>query len=52
MPMSDGSGTVNGMRFAVTEAAHHGDERTSLWACCSVNGTSSPGSFRASRTRS
>ncbi len=28
--MSDGSGTANGMRFGVTEAAHHGDERTSL----------------------
>jgi uncharacterized damage-inducible protein DinB len=25
-----GSGTVNGTRFGVTEAAHHGDERTTL----------------------
>jgi Protein of unknown function (DUF664) len=28
--MDDGSGTANGMRFGITEAAHHGDERTSL----------------------
>jgi len=28
--MGDGSGNTNGMRFGVTEAAHHGDERTSL----------------------
>lgn len=28
--MNDGSGTVNGTRFGVTEAAHHGDERTTL----------------------
>ena len=28
--MNDGSGTVNGTRFGVTEAAHHGDERTVL----------------------
>lgn len=28
--MNDGSGTVNGKRFGVTEAAHHGDERTTL----------------------
>lgn len=28
--MNDGSGTVNGTRFGVTEAAHHGDERTAL----------------------
>ena len=28
--MNDGSGTVNGIRFGVTEAAHHGDERTML----------------------
>lgn len=28
--MGDGSGTVNGTRFGVTEAAHHGDERTML----------------------
>ena len=28
--MDDGSGTVNGSRFGITEAAHHGDERTTL----------------------
>ena len=28
--MEDGSGTVNRTRFGVTEAAHHGDERTTL----------------------
>ncbi len=28
--MDDGSGTANGMRFGVTEAAHRGDERTAL----------------------
>jgi uncharacterized damage-inducible protein DinB len=28
--MDDGSGTANGMRFGVTEAAHRGDERTVL----------------------
>jgi len=28
--VDDGSGTVNGTRFGVTEAAHHGDERTTL----------------------
>jgi uncharacterized damage-inducible protein DinB len=28
--MDDGSGTANGMRFGITEAAHHGDERTAL----------------------
>lgn len=28
--MNDGSGTVNGTRFEVAEAAHHGDERTTL----------------------
>jgi len=28
--MSDGSGTVNGTRFGVTKAAHHGDGRTTL----------------------
>jgi uncharacterized damage-inducible protein DinB len=28
--VNDGSGTVNGTRFGVTEAAHHGDERTTL----------------------
>jgi uncharacterized damage-inducible protein DinB len=26
--MDDGSGTANGVRFGITEAAHHGDERT------------------------
>jgi uncharacterized damage-inducible protein DinB len=28
--MDDGSGTANGVRFGITEAAHHGDERTLL----------------------
>jgi uncharacterized damage-inducible protein DinB len=28
--IDDGSGTANGMRFGITEAAHHGDERTAL----------------------
>jgi len=28
--MDDGSGTANGVRFGITKAAHHGDERTSL----------------------
>lgn len=28
--MNDGSGTVNGARFGVTKAAHHGDEPTTL----------------------
>jgi hypothetical protein len=28
--MDDGSGTANGMRFGITEAAHHGDERTAV----------------------
>jgi uncharacterized damage-inducible protein DinB len=28
--MDDGSGTANGMRFGITEAAHHGDERTAI----------------------
>jgi uncharacterized damage-inducible protein DinB len=28
--MDDGSGTQNGKRFGITEAAHHGDERTVL----------------------
>ena len=28
--MDDGSGTANGTRWGVTEAAHHGDERTTL----------------------
>ena len=28
--MDDGSGTANGTRFGITEAAHHGDEFTSL----------------------
>ena len=28
--MDDGSDTVNGTRFGVCEAAHHGDERTTL----------------------
>ena len=28
--MEDGSGTINGIRFGITEAAHHGDERTAL----------------------
>jgi len=28
--VNDGSGTANGMRFGITEAAHHGDERTAL----------------------
>jgi uncharacterized damage-inducible protein DinB len=28
--MDDGSGSANGMRFGITEAAHHGDERTAL----------------------
>jgi hypothetical protein len=28
--MDDGSGTANGMRLGITEAAHHGDERTAL----------------------
>jgi uncharacterized damage-inducible protein DinB len=29
-PVDDGSGTANGARFGVTEAAHRGDERTAL----------------------
>lgn len=28
--MDDGSSTMNGTRFGVAEAAHHGDERTTL----------------------
>ena len=28
--MDDGSGTRNGVRFGVTEVAHHGDERTTV----------------------
>jgi hypothetical protein len=28
--MDDGSGTANGTRFGITEAAHHGDECTTL----------------------
>lgn len=28
--MDDGGGDVNGRRFGITEAAHHGDERTTL----------------------
>ncbi len=28
--MNDGTGTANGMRFGITEAAHFGDERTAL----------------------
>jgi uncharacterized damage-inducible protein DinB len=28
--MDDGSGTANGVRFGISEAAHHGDERTAL----------------------
>ena len=28
--MDDGSGSVNGIRSGITEAAHHGDERTTL----------------------
>ena len=28
--VDDGSGTANGKRFGITEAAHHGDERTTL----------------------
>ena len=28
--MDDGSGTANGTRFGITEAAHRGDERTTL----------------------
>jgi uncharacterized damage-inducible protein DinB len=28
--IDDGSGTANGMRFGITEAAHRGDERTAL----------------------
>jgi hypothetical protein len=28
--MDDGSGTTNGTRFGITEAAHHGDECTAL----------------------
>ena len=28
--MDDGSGAANGVRFGITEAAHHGDERTAL----------------------
>ena len=28
--MDDGSGTANGVRFGITEAAHRGDERTAL----------------------
>jgi uncharacterized damage-inducible protein DinB len=28
--IDDGSGTANGIRFGITEAAHHGDERTAL----------------------
>jgi uncharacterized damage-inducible protein DinB len=28
--MDDGSGTANGMRFGITEPAHHGDERMVL----------------------
>jgi uncharacterized damage-inducible protein DinB len=28
--MDDGGGTTNGLRFGITEAAHHGDERTAL----------------------
>ena len=28
--MEDGSGELNGVRFGITEAAHHGDERTML----------------------
>jgi uncharacterized damage-inducible protein DinB len=28
--MIDGSGTMNGTRLGITEAAHHGDERTTL----------------------
>jgi len=28
--MDDGNGTANGLRFGITEAAHHGDERTAL----------------------
>ena len=28
--MDDGGGTANGTRFGITEAAHHGDERTTL----------------------
>jgi len=28
--IDDGSGTANGIRFGITEAAHHGDERTTL----------------------
>ena len=28
--MDDGTGTGNGLRFGITEAAHHGDERTTL----------------------
>ena len=28
--MDDGSGTTNGRRFGITEAAHHGDECTTL----------------------
>ena len=30
MGIDDGSGTANGMRFGITEAAHHGDELTTL----------------------
>ena len=28
--MDDGSGTANGTRFGITEAAHHGDECTTV----------------------
>jgi len=28
--MDDGGGTANGIRFGITEAAHHGDERTAV----------------------
>jgi hypothetical protein len=28
--MDDGSGSANAMRSGITEAAHHGDERTAL----------------------
>jgi len=47
--MDDGSGIANGVRFGITEAAHHGDER--FWESCSGNETWLAGNCGTPRTR-
>lgn len=50
--VNDASGTVNGTRFEVTEAAHHGDERATLLGALQRQRDLVAWSSRAPRTTS